>query len=487
MSEIRGTEGFERPDEKELQDYLKQSRKSLTKMKEGKPPIFFKPKKRISTKLIGIVILIVFSSLVIIFPMLSNEIDTNSQNNNTANQSTSSTLTSSPSSTDEPDSSSLDLQTTIYELESIIYEMISSDQSSIYPEMINGTINTSRVISINELLNLIWYLNQFDQDSNWYWWNLGRELLIDDDNLWGESVQNIEDVSVQLQTLRGLLAYSQYEIAFNSTNQQIYDNTCVILWNKIIEVFDNSSNTLVSPFNNSLRFASDQILFIELLTNALSHSNLYNQEKVQNYITKIIDTFDQVIRITNGLPDFFYSNRSWISPIYTFKHQGELLLALERLNRVFEIVTLDSIINRVDDFISNFFVKQDWSCNPKYNITSMAAFTGAYVQDQTLLIRTQVMSERLTYAKYASNKLRNLFNAPNNGFYSSLEDRETQSLMDQIYILLAFHELLELDLELMEGAAASWGVEVILLVLVILLVKRGHFMRRNSWKKREKK
>ncbi|MFX0172823.1 MAG: hypothetical protein ACFE9L_12975 [Candidatus Hodarchaeota archaeon] len=485
MSEIKGTEGFERPDEKELQDYLKQSRKSLAEMKEGKPPIFFKPKKRISTKLIGIVILITFSSLLIIFPMLSNQIDPTSKNNNTTNQYTSSTFTSSPSSTGEPDSSSLDLQMAIYELESIIYEMISSDLSSIYPEMINGTINTSCVISINELQNLIWYLNQFDQDSNW--WNLGRELLINNNNLWGESVQNIEDISVQLQTLRGLLAYSQHEIALNSTNQQIYDNTCRVLWDKIIKVFDNSSNTLSSPLNNSLRFASDQILFIEILTSALSHSNLYNQEKVQNYLTKMVDSFDQVIRITNGLPDSFYSNRSWISPIYTFKHQGELLLALERLNTVFEIVTIDSILNRVDGFISNYFVKQDWSCSPKFNITSLTVFTGAYVQDQTLLIRTQVMSERLTYAKYTANKLRNLFSAPNNGFYSSLEDRETQSLMDQIYILLTFHELLELDSELMDYAGALWGVEFMLLALILLLVKRGYSRRRDSLKKLQKK
>ncbi|MFX0151033.1 MAG: hypothetical protein ACFFAJ_09655 [Candidatus Hodarchaeota archaeon] len=484
MSEIRGTEGFERPDEKELQDYLQQSRKSLAKMKEGRPPIFFKPKKRISTKLIGIVILIAFSSLLIIFPMLSNQIDPNLKNNNITDQSTSSTFTSSPT-TDEPYSSSLDLQMTIQELESVIDEMISSNPSSIFPEMINGTINTSHVISINELLNLIWYLNQFDQDSNWR--NLGRELLMNGDNLWGESAQNITEISVQLQTLRGILAYSQYEIAFNSANQEIYENTCRILWNNIIDVFDNSSNTLSSSLNSTLRFASDQILFIEILTSALSHSNLFNQEIVQNYITKMIDTFDQVIGITNGLPDSFYSNRSWISPIYTFKHQGELFLALERLNTVFEIIKIDSILDRVDDFISNYFVKQDWSCSPKFNITSMTVFTGAYVQDQTLLIRTQVMSKRLTYAKYASNKLQNLFNAPNNGFYSSLEDRQTQSLMDQIYILLAFHELLELELELMGQAGASWGVEFMLLALVLLLGKRGYFRRRKSWKKREKK
>lgn len=486
MSEIRGTEGFERPDDKELEDYLKQSRESLSMMKDGKTPLFFKPKKGTSTRLIGIIILIVISSsLIIIFPMLSNQINPNLENNTTKNQSTSSTFTSSQPSTSEPDSSGQDLRMTVQQLEIIIDEMIPSNLAIIHPIMINGTINTSHIISITELLDLIWYLNQFEQDSNW--WNLGRELLFNEYKLWNESSHEIDELSVQLRTLRGLLAYSQEDLILNETNRIIFDNTCISLWNKIIYVFDNSSNTISSSINSSLRFANDQILFIEVLTRALNHPTLFNKENLQNFAVKIIETLDQLIGSANGIPISFYSNRSWLSPIYQFKDQGELILSLNRLNTVFDIISIDSILTRVDDFISNYFVKQDWSCSSKYNFTSMEASNEVFAQDQALLIRSHVIFDRLTYAKYTVDTLRNLFNAPNNGFYSSIKDQQTQYLIDQIYILLAFQELIEHETEQEASASGAWGFEILLIVFILLLVKRGLRRKRKSLKKREEK
>ncbi|MFX0181828.1 MAG: hypothetical protein ACFE95_02000 [Candidatus Hodarchaeota archaeon] len=483
MSETRGTEGFERPDDKELEDYLKQSRKSLSMMKEGKTPLFFKPKKGASTKLIGIIILIVISSgLIIIFPMLSNQFNPSLENNGSKNQTTSSTSTLP--STSEPVSSNQDLRMAVQQLEIIIDEMIPSNLTIIHPIMINGTINTSHMISINELLDLIWYLNQFDRDSNW--WNLGRELLFNEYKLWNESNLEIEELSVQLRTLRGLLAYAQEDLILDETNRFLFENTCVSLWNKVIDTFDNTSNTISSSTNSSLRFAIDQILFIEILTRAANHPTLFTQDNLQNYAIKIIETIDQLIGYPYGIPLSFYSNKSWLSPIYQFKDQGELVLSLNRLKALFDISSIDSILTRVDDFISNYFVNQDWSCSPKYNFTSMEASDEVFAQDQALLIRSHVIFERLTYAKYTVDALRNQFYAPNNGFYSSIKDQQTQYLIDQVHILLAFQELIELETEVEVSASGAWGFEILLIVFILVLAKRGLTRKRKSKKRLEK-
>jgi hypothetical protein len=198
----------------------------------------------------------------------------------------------------------------------------------------------------------------------------------------------------------------------------------------------------------------------------------------------MIDTIDQLIGNTNGFPDTFYSNQSWLSPIYQFKHQGELLLTLNQLNTVFEMNYIDSILNRVDTFISNF-VLQDWSCSSKFNLTSMQASNEVFVQDQALLIRSHIIFERSQYAKYTANSLRNLFSAPNNGFYSSLNDQQTQYLIDQIHILLAFQELIEHESEREASASGAWGFEILLIAFILLLVKRGLMRKRKSLKKGE--
>ena len=79
MSKMRGKQGFEAPPPQDLEKYLKEGRKSINRMKEGKSPLKFRPRRSISVRLVGIAIFIVISSsLFIAAPFL----DMDQTNNN---------------------------------------------------------------------------------------------------------------------------------------------------------------------------------------------------------------------------------------------------------------------------------------------------------------------------------------------------------------------------------------------------------------------
>ena len=58
MSKIRGKQGFEALTPQDLEKYIKQGRKYLNRMKEGKHPLKFRPRRSMSVRRVGIAIFI---------------------------------------------------------------------------------------------------------------------------------------------------------------------------------------------------------------------------------------------------------------------------------------------------------------------------------------------------------------------------------------------------------------------------------------------
>ncbi|MHA2029799.1 MAG: hypothetical protein ACW99Q_10440, partial [Candidatus Kariarchaeaceae archaeon] len=172
MSKMRGKQGFEAPPPQDLEKYLKQGRKSINQMKEGKSPLKFRPRRSISVKLVGIMIFIIISSSLFIAASFLN---LNPSNNNSPSNNQTSTSTAPQTQTTQPIIKYEDLRSTITDLHGILTQMISLNHSSITPVMHNGAVNFSHVISEEDLLDFIWFLSQFEMYSEW--WYLGKELI----------------------------------------------------------------------------------------------------------------------------------------------------------------------------------------------------------------------------------------------------------------------------------------------------------------------
>ncbi|MFX1283584.1 MAG: hypothetical protein ACFFB5_08010 [Promethearchaeota archaeon] len=468
MSEVRGQEGFDGPSEQELETYIKQSRKSLSRMKRGKSPLIFRPKKNRTKILIGIVLLIVIPSGFLSIASLMRSLPSGT---NLTNDTETTPLTSE----------SLNLELTANMLEAIIFEMISQNHSTINPVIIEGSVVKSRLISNVELLDLIWYLNQFERGSQW--WDLGRELLFEKFPLWNESFTDLEGYELQIRALRSYLVYTPEEIPLNPYNLEIFHNSCIYLWKKVLAKTDNLTNTLSSFPNDSFRLTSDQILFIEFLSEAATFPNLFNLSLLHNNAKNLVETLDQLTNKTYGIPESFYANLSWTSPIYNCKEQGDLILALHRLDNALHLdFSLDPLINRLNKFIGNYLINLDWSCNKYYNFTNRKPSEGILASDQSLIIRCNVFFENLQYGKYVAVSLIEKLQAPNSGFYPSLSDQSSQHLLDQIQILLAFQELILLESIIIPPssiAAASWGFGVFLIILPILFTLKRRVRKRK--------
>ncbi|MHA2245980.1 MAG: hypothetical protein ACXADY_13540 [Candidatus Hodarchaeales archaeon] len=486
MSEVRGQKGFEGPSEQELEDYIKQSRKSLSRMQKGKPPLIFRPKKNRTKLTIGIVLLLVIPTAFLSIASLMSNYSSNSIYNNTT-EITTTQITESPLETTTIIPEELDPEQMTRSLESVIDEMISVDHSIINPVIINGSINTSRLISDTELLDLIWYLNRFNSGSKW--WNIGRELLFEKFPLWNNSYANVDEYDLQIKALRTFLVYSPEDIPLDTYNLEVFYNSCLFLWETILPKIDNLISTLGSSSNNSFRLAGDQILFIEFLSEAVEFSNIFNLSLLDNYANNAVETLDQLTERTTGIPEFFKLNSSQSSSIFHSKHQGRLILALNQLDNAFDVgSSVNLLLNRLNKFITNHLINEDWSVSAYYNSSNPKREPSDEIlaSDQSLIIRCNVLFEHLQYGKYIAGALIEKFEALNSGFYSSSIDQNSQYLLDQIQILLAFQDLILLESMMYpstEGpsdGAATWGFGVFLIIFLFSFIP----LKRKLWNRK---
>lgn len=484
MSDLRGTESFESPDKDYLEEYLSQSHKSLIRMKNGKSPLVFKPRRKITRK-IGVILLFVIILPISYIVSQNQTIIPISHPSDDSNQ-TITSFTTTPYPIPTLNQSEKNLEDTVIQVEDVINRMLGTN---ITPVMVNGTINTSSLISLEDYLDLIWYLSQFEEDT--IWWDLGRELLIKDNSYWNTTFLGSMSNYFRLKTLRTLLSYSENALGLSTANYELYKNVSTFLWNTTLVEIDNTTGMI--SINSSLLYSYDHIIFLEVLTRAIYFTNIFQTETVLDLVIKLLRTFERLTGINNGIPTTFFFNLSWISQIYYFKEHAELLIGLDNLNQVIENENITIIKNRVDTYISNYFINKDWSCPSSFNLSSMIASKDVFATDQALLIRVNVLFERLNFANYTAITLIEDFSA-NKGFYSTVTNNQTQYLIDQVLILLAFQELILLENKLLSTdtvphgpAASSWGIEVIILSLILILLHRNINRKRKYLSKASRK
>jgi len=227
----------------------------------------------------------------------------------------------------------------------------------------------------------------------------------------------------------------------------------------------------------------------------MNFTTIFETKQIQGLVVKLLNTFERLTGIINGIPVTFYANFSWISQNYYFNDQAELIIGLSNLNQVLDNENATIIINRLDNYISNHFINKDWSCHSSFNYSGMTASKDIFATDQALLIRVNVLFERLKFANYTTVTLKEIFSA-NEGFYSSIGDNQTQYLLDQVKILLALQELIILKNSLFPTdtvphgpAASSWGIEVFILTFVVYILCQDISRKRKdpSKKSRRKK
>ncbi|UCG01389.1 MAG: hypothetical protein JSW11_17440 [Candidatus Heimdallarchaeota archaeon] len=484
MSEVRGQKGFEGPSEQELEDYIRQSRKSLSRMQKGKSPLIFRPKKNRTRLIIGIFFLLIIPTAFLSFASLMSNQLSNNNDNNTTTETTDTKITEPSIETTTPIPEELDPEQVTRNLEIVIEEMISPTYSTINPIIIDGSINISRLISDTEVLDLIWYFNQFKASSKW--WNIGRELLFEKFPLWNNSYAGDNASELHIKLLRTFLVYRPEEIPLNTFNLENFHNSCLYLWETVLPKIDRITSTLGYSPNNSFRLAGDQILFIEFLSNAVNFPNLFNLSLLSDYARQTVETLDQLTNRTNGIPNFFDINSSEVSPIFYSKHQGNLILALNKLNNEFDIgSSVSLLISRINTFIGNHLINEDWSYSAYYNSSNRKDSDEILASDQSVIIRCKVLFERLRHGQYITGTLIEKLEAPNSGFYSSSKDQNLQYLLDQVQILLAVQELILLESiiypssEIPHGAA-TWGFGVLLIIFSISFIP----LKRKLWKRK---
>ena len=470
MSKIRGKQGFEAPPPQDLEKYLKQGRKSLNRMKEGKPPLKFRPRRSISVRIVGIAIFILISStLFIAAPFLS----LNPLNNNLPPNDQNSTLsTTSQSTTTQVEISNQDLESTILDLESIIMQMISANHSLITPLMLDGNINFSHAISEEDLLDFIWYLSQFEIHSNW--WELGKELITKRSNIWNESSSSSNTISFQLKNLRSLLAYNRYEISLDVTNRTFFDSKCGALWENITRAYSNVTHLIYPSENDSIITAEDQIVFLDILAQTVNQQVLFNHTQVEVIILEIMDKIDSLTANKKGFPESFSANLSWLSPIYKYKDQGNLILSLNRItNLLHPISTIETLILRLSGF-TDIFREEDNSLSSEYNDSSKMTDQEFFLMDQAIGVRVSTILKKINVANYLVNSIRAKFEASDSSYYSSIHNHKTQYLLDQLFLILAFEEYLELNSSIYPSASATsiLALGTLVSLLILIPVKR---------------
>lgn len=490
MSEIRGNKGFESPSQKDLDDYLRQSRKSITQMKDGRPPIIFKPKKALPTKFLGIMLLVVVSSsLMLVGSFINFDSPRNNNNTDTTTTVTTTKLTTTTTTTTQVETTlpidiEKDITTSIPLVEAFINTMIASNHSLINPIVINGTINRSQTISDLELFDLVWILSQFDENSEW--WNLGRSLIFEKYLLWNKTSLLTENLRTQLLALRSMITYSNDNILLESDALESYQNLTKQLWENVSSAHDNVTGTF-NPDNGTILHTNDQILFSQVLAKTAGHPTLFNFSITTEKAILLLNTIYTLTESTDGLPESFDTNLTRVSDVYYSHHQAAMILALDKFSSFLgSLAIINTLTNRLNNFLMNIFLQQDWSIAFTYNQTSHNLSSKIVLNDQLLFIRTNILQNKRNFADYTLSILKLNFEAENSSYFTSSADNQTQFLTDHVHLLLSFEEFLILETtittytdteatstEYPTGAAGfAWEFTIILTVLVFISYRR---------------
>ncbi|PWI46748.1 hypothetical protein CEE45_15275 [Candidatus Heimdallarchaeota archaeon B3_Heim] len=491
MSEIRGNKGFESPSQEDLDDYLRQSRKSITQMKDGKPPIIFKPKKALPIKFLGIMLLVVVSSSLMLvgsfidFDSPGNNNNTDKTTTETTTMLTTTTTTTTQVETTIPIDIEKDITTSIPLVEAFINTMIAPNHSLINPIVINGTINRSQTISDLELFDLVWILSQFDENSEW--WNLGRSLIFEKYLLWNKTSFLTENLRTQLLALRSMIAYSNDNILLESDALESYQNLTKQLWENVSSAYDNVTGTF-NPDNSTILHTNDQILFSQVLAKTAGHPTPFNFNIITEKAILLLNTIYTLTEPTDGLPESFDHNLTRVSDVFYSHHQAAMILVLDKLSSLLgSFSIINTLANRLNNYLTNIFLQQNWSIAFNYNQTSHNLSSKIVLTDQILFIRVNILQNKRNFADYTISTVKSSFGSENSSYFTANDDQETQFLTDHVYLLLSFEEFLKLETtattytstepeetsaEQPDAAGFAWEFTIILTVLVFISYRR---------------
>jgi hypothetical protein len=471
MKKDLGRKGFEAPSYDEMDKYLKQGKKSIDRMKQGKPPLVFRPPRTINVRIIGLIVFIVLSSTLFISVSLLSPDSPNGTTENTTTTPTTTqltTVTTSQQTTTIPPLGTI--ENSISEIEDLIGVM-TENHSRITPQIVNGTINISKQLTTDELLDLVWVLSQFEENT--IWWNLGKELIFDTYQLWNESSLQNESTQIQLKALRGLLTYPSHHISLESTEQGLFENLSEALWTNVSSYYNSSTGMLEIPNNQSEYAIEDQLRYLEVLEKTIDHPSMFLTNTTEQMVSTMVEMIKNMTDITEGVPEYFKSDFSWFSPIYNCNDQNELILLLNSVKEEFFLNTdANLLISRVKQFVEDEFLQQDWSVKSRYNNTDQTLSEGFTLEDQILFIRTNIKSKRLNFAEYSIDTLREKFESQDHSYFTSTSDQETQELQDHVQLLLMYLEYLKLREEMRPTMASAWGMGIILLTLILIPIRR---------------
>jgi hypothetical protein len=470
MKKSLGRKGFDSPTHGEMEKYLKQGKRSVDRMREGKSPLTIRPPRTLRLRIIGMIVLVLLSSTLFISASLfAPDSQDNSSNDTSTITTTVTTTTTTTEETTIPETPQ-PIQWSINELEELIGTM-TSNLSQITPLMINGTINTTRHITTDELLDLVWILSQYEENSEW--WDLGRILSFNTYSLWNKSYLQNETIQIQLEVLRGLLAYPSTHLLLNNTEQETFRNLSSSLWVNVSSYFNTTTGILDFSNNQSEISFYDQIVFMDVLLKSVGHSTIFLRNTTESMVSSMLEMMVSLTATTEGVPDYFNNNLTWFSHTFNSCNQNELILTLELMKREFTFnSTIDVLLARLSQFVEDVFLQQDWSISSMYNSSNQELSDSLYLEDQILFIRTKIMQKRLNFAEYSINTLRNTFESSDYSYYSSTDDTEVQRLQDQVHVLLMFIEFVELETTPEQPGAATWGMSLLLLLLLIIPLRR---------------
>ncbi|MFX0085850.1 MAG: hypothetical protein ACFFAU_09255 [Candidatus Hodarchaeota archaeon] len=367
-----------------------------------------------------------------------------------------------------------DLMVSINEVEDSIDLLIGSNYSVINTFIVNGTVNSSLIINITELLDLIWMLSQFEEQS--FHWNLGRNLLFETYPFWNSSILDDKTLTIQLKALRCLLSYSEEDITINPEILMVFQNKCSLLWNQTKNNLDIHTSTIIEPSNNSIRNALHQICFIEILASAVAHPSIFELSELQSYANNVLETIDQLTNITKGIPNQFSLNSSWTSYLYKCQQQGELFIALNYISNALAVrSTSQRIQDRLNAFINGFLLSAEGKFFENYNTLVHEPSINTNIFDQALITRCNII---LKFPTSANNAIE--------GLIDILSETSTFYLLDQVQALLAFQEFIEFESSLVSETypspvASFWGIEILFIgVLIFTLIKKHRRKKMNK-------
>ncbi len=366
-----------------------------------------------------------------------------------------------------------DLMVSINEVENFIDVLIGSNYSVINTFIFNGTVNSSLIINITELLDLIWMLSQFEEDT--FQWNLGKSLLFETYPFWNSSILDEKVLSIQLKALRSLLSYSEEEITINPQMLIAFQNKCSILWNQTKNYLDIHTSTIIEPFNNSIRKALNQIYFIEILASAVAHPSIFDLNELQSYANNVLETIDQLTNITKGIPDQFSLNSSWTSHLYKCQQQGELFIALDHISNALAVKsTSQRIQDRLNAFINGYLLSGEGLFFESYNTLIHESSINTNIFDQALITRCNII---LKFPTSANNAIE--------GLIDILSETSTFYLLDLVHTLLAFREFIKFKSSMVSEThpsptASFWGLELLILGFLIFIVYKKQRRKKNG-------